>query len=305
MLTCIWPQQVCACREDHLVAEPLQQPPSSRPTSGNSASARQVTNRAMRTASPCRFGGSDGGAAWHAAASAAAGGADRRAPGWTRGPPAPARRSPDGAGACRRRGPPPRATARRCGRAPAGAGGSRTAAPRRPRRTRRRRSRRSRHRPGPDPAAVISCSSPSASRSLAQNTAVGRRPRAARPGPRRPLPGRDVQRGRLDHVQVGLGRRPAARARMAPSRRSATCLMDSGPPTNAIRSWPASAGATPPARRRARRRPTPSTGRADGARLSTRTTGVPRRCSRASRASAPATGVIRMPCTRCSSSSSR
>ena len=34
-------------------------------------------------------------------------------------------------------------------------------------------------------------------------------------------------------------------------------------------------------------------------------TGVPLRCSRVSRSSAPDTGVIKMPCTRCSSSSSR
>ena len=36
-----------------------------------------------------------------------------------------------------------------------------------------------------------------------------------------------------------------------------------------------------------------------GDRLSTSTTEVPRRCSRASREPAPATGVISTPCTRC------
>ncbi len=92
---------------------------------------------------------------------------------------------------------------------------------------------------------------------------------------------------------------------MAPSRRSAACRILIGPPTKAIRVWPVSS-------RWDTARSPPSTSSTDtehwprvGDRLSTSTTGVPRRCTRASRASAPATGVIRIPCTRCSSSTSR
>ena len=135
----------------------------------------------------------------------------------------------------------------------------------------------------PQPLAVISCSTPSASRSLAQNTAVGRARRAARrSGAPASRPAGDGQRRGLDDrsSRAEPERRPRIpAARPVPVRHLPQPL---GPPTKAIRRCPRSSRCAPPARRRARRRPPPSTGRAGSARRSTSTTGMPRARSRAS-----------------------
>ena len=141
--------------------------------------------------------------------------------------------------------------------------------------------------------AVISWSTPSASRSFAHKTAVGLVP-AGSSASAAPAccPAATFRAG------VSITCRPSpvplarCSARRAPSRRSATCRMLIGPPTNAIRLWPVSS-------RCDTARSPPSTSSTDtehwppdGDLLSTRTTGVPLRCSRVSRSSAPDTGVI-------------
>ena len=184
-----------------------------------------------------------------------------------------------------------------------------TAARRPPRRSRCRRSRRSRSPRAPGRrAATISCSTPRASRSLAQIAAVGRR--AA---------------GRSDDLLAGLapagdGQRRAATARSArrrtrtpPGPRArrrraarAPAAGPSGPPTNAIRRCPrssrCSAASRPPR--------TSSTATehwsAPAARRSTSTTGTPALAQRLERGGrARAVGVMSTPWTRCSASRSR
>ena len=90
------------------------------------------------------------------------------------------------------------------------------------------------------PWAVSPARTPSATRSLAAKTAVGRWASGRRPAPRPPhRPAAVVSAG----VEIGEQRRPVAGLHGLlgrPARRSRTCLSVEGPPTKATRRWPRS-----------------------------------------------------------------
>ena len=243
--------------ELHLVAEPLQQPHRRLPHVGEQG-VREAGHEQVRPACPDPVASvtapppsAAGAVAARAvvAAGALAGGALRgrscrgrscRRPGSTGGPPAPARRQPGGGWwDALARAPRPAGAGPRSGRAGAAAGAPRTAARPRRRRSRCRRTRRWRARREPRIRwAVISCRTPSASRSFAQKTAVGRsRGGHIRDGRAGQLPGLHVECRRLDHLELIGAQASPPQCPMAPSWRSATCRIGHGPPTKATRSW--------------------------------------------------------------------